>query len=229
MHKTLIATCGFCMILSVPLSAARDIAPSPLMDAITAPAEVSVSTGPTGTQEAEQQPLDQPVLMKDLLAALPKEDRDEFVGGLLINDGRVLSSCVVPLERTLSDDGVEKILKLLYAKSTWQSSGKSKQLVPVAELLKDVPEKVRYGFTDNMMYWNGRIVSVYARDLRKVLGEDKTEKIIQSLFPFADDTAPCVNGVCLNTICGVKKTGDGKTSYTGIPKSGWACASVCKQ
>jgi len=172
---------------------------------------------------------DSPVLMKDLLSTVPQKDRSEFLSKLLINDGRVLSTDNASLSKTLNDVEIDKVLKVLYTESSWHGANKSHQLVQPSEVLKNVPEAVRNEFMDNIMYWHGRIVSVYVDNLRKVMGERKARKILEKLLPVAGDKSACSGSICLDTFCGPEKTIDGAIVYSAIPKSGWASSPACNQ
>ncbi|OGS28565.1 MAG: hypothetical protein A2218_04975 [Elusimicrobia bacterium RIFOXYA2_FULL_53_38] len=176
---------------------------------------------------------DRLLVMKDWLKNVPSADRAEFLGGLVVLDGEVVSIYTAPLKRTMSRGGMDKILAGFdspagAAKATSPKKQKSfSPLIKLSELLKDVPAAVRTEFLEKMVLKNGAIVSMYTGGLKKALPTSKMIDILNSLEPVESESQKhpktlCGNGECYEAIC----SGEPGHRYC-IDQKEYKCTTKC--
>ena len=175
----------------------------------------------TLTQESAATAVSKPkprlVIMKELLKDLSPEDRAEFVGNLLLKDGRVVSADPAPLKRTLTQAQMSAILDSFISKPKSKKTSinpgtvRKHRLVRLAETFKDVPADARNAFFDNMVFKAGVVASVSADDLKRAVSKSELTEMLNSLAPIGSKQ-PMVD----SKLCG---TTDGE---------GWCDHSACK-
>lgn len=147
----------------------------------------------------------------ELLKDLPDKARGEFIGGLLLVDGIVVSVYTAPLKENLPPGKINGIMKVFSAskKSPEKRKKAPRPIVKLSELLKAIPPDVRNDFYDKMIFADGRLVSFYTGGLKKVLSGPALKEIVSALAPDPENLPEnlktlCGDGVCYEAVCGGK-------------------------
>ena len=176
------------------------------------------------------------VVMKELLKDIPAEDRAEFLNSMVLKNGRIVSAPIAPLERTLTKEKLDNIMKTIFyhpegdADSS-KTDGKPARFVEISKLLKDLSPDVRNEFLDSLTFKNGSFVSAYIGGLHR---EAKTARMREILKAIATTPGPvrefdlktlCGDGVCYKAAC--TSVNDGP--WHCAPHKKWSCDSSCSE
>ncbi len=144
--------------------------------------------------------------LKEFFGVLRQEERSEFLIGMTLVDGHLVSGGVRPAEVR------GKILR-------------------VNDLLKDVPTGIKKEFIEGMAFKDGLLVSAYLGGLRKVMNDKDVKGVVSSLLPdtnarasMANSRSLCLGGTCDNATCCYD--GQGYGCYDTFADS--TCTSSCK-
>ena len=145
--------------------------------------------------------------LKNLLKGIPAQDRAEFLNGLIMEDGHLVTPDVAPLKRTMEDKQIFAILQSLKPTESVKLNT-AKLPIRIADALKDVPEEVRDEFIENLTFKGDAIVSYSIVGLRKLMDDDTAiDAMVRPLLqlngttPAHDSKMLCGDGVCFEAAC----------------------------
>ena len=135
---------------------------------------------------------DRLVVVKDLLKNLSSKNRVKFMSNIRLIDGRVASLNYAILEENgISRTKTDEILQAFESSEEdvkLFTPIKKQPMVEMRELLRDIPEKVREDFFNNMKFLNGGIASVKTGLLEKVVTTERLTEILDALMPMVNST-----------------------------------------
>lgn len=175
-----------------------------------------------------------PVKISELLKDVPLADRIEFIGDLTLLDGEFVSANLAPLQKTLSQDQIDRILSSLSAPPASEPPAKAsrrkkkRHLTSISKLVQDAPPSVRNEFYESLVFRRGEVVSFYIGGLETALKRTSVDVLLAALNPEpeVDSKSLCGNGWCADSYCDLPP--DPKDDPACLARDKWTCKSNCK-
>ncbi len=229
MSRVLIAILlGAAVFSSVPGARAATELPRALSaDAINA----NLAGPQPGRKVADVKVSTQPLVVpKELLKIVPPAERLEFLDSLVLVNGAVAELQNRILEKYFGAD-FRRPMRALCPGAEDEDlyyHEKPSRFVRMRALLKDLPERTRGEFLDNLAFENGHLVSAYVGGLKKKMSPQDLVRTLDQLAcdsskrPAAAAGAVCGAGWCTGSQC------QAVSDIPGQRPSDIACFSSCR-
>jgi len=118
--------------------------------------------------------------LRDLLKNVSAQDSVEFLNGLIMEDGHLVTPDVAPLKHSLSDKQIVAILQSLKP-ATQIKLNPNNLPVRIADALKDVPADIRNEFLEKLEFSDDVIASAYIGGLRAAMSEEAISDMLKQI------------------------------------------------